>query len=249
MIDERHNPNKLANFRELGGIAVTGGRVPEGLLFRADDLATIDDQEAQRVQSHNISLIIDLRSPDEAAITGRGPLANTEIRYSNLPFLGQASAPHQIMADAAEAGFTARLMGIWYERLLSDAAELVAQAIKLIAETEGPVVFHCAAGKDRTGLLAASLLSLLGASDEDIVADYTRTQAAMPGVLARLRANQPTLDTDQLLKAGAMLRADAEAMEVFLQLVAESGLSIETRLKNAGLNDETIQQLRDKLIA
>ncbi|MEN9747483.1 MAG: hypothetical protein RLZZ603_175 [Actinomycetota bacterium] len=248
MIDHDHDPAKLANFRELGGLPVAGGVLRHGQLYRADDLATIDALEAQRVTDSGITLILDLRSLDEAERTGRGPLEHTEVDYVNLPLLGQASAPHQIMAEAAETGFTPEVMGIWYHRLLADAAPLVIEALDRIAKAEGPVVFHCAAGKDRTGLVAACLLAALGASNEVIVEDYAKTQAAMPAIISRITASQPNVDFAQLQDAGSMLRADADSMRTFLALSSQPSGTLADTIADLGLSQETVAELRRKYV-
>jgi protein-tyrosine phosphatase len=170
------------------------------------------------------------------------------IEYVNLPLLGQASAPHQIVAEASEEGFTPAIMGLWYFRLLQDAAPLVIESLNLIADSDGPVVFHCAAGKDRTGLVAASLLAIIGASNDVIVEDYALTQQVMPKIMKRIAASQQGVDPELLANAGSLLRADHDSMRTFLQLIDQEYGSLRAALAHFGLSEDTSSALQRKYV-
>ena len=247
-IDSEHPIGKLANFRDLGGIHASSGLVKHGLVYRADDLATIDAEAAQEIFDLGVTNIIDLRSPEEVATSGRGPLGNFDITYTNLPLMIDPAAPHQIMSDAQDKSFTDEHLGIWYDQLLGECADLLKQGLEIISEAKGGTIFHCAAGKDRTGIFAASLLTVLDVDDKHIVSDYATTHEAMPAVLARLTGNTSAVDIEQLKKAGALLNAMPIAMETLLQRSNERDGGILNRLKNNGVDDALIQKLRTKLL-
>lgn len=249
MINEDHNPAKLANFRELGGIPVNSGSVAQGKLFRSDDLATIDNAEAQFVAEKGISLIIDLRAESEVAETGRGELAKFPIEYVNLPLMSDEAAPHKLFENMGPDGITAEQMGSWYFDLFLTSTPIIISALERIAVAEAPVVFHCVAGKDRTGLIAFSLLSLLGTSVEDIIRDYALTQQVMPNVLKRIHSRDSKFSREDMVKAGSMLRADAEAAEIFFALLDNEGIVIEQFLKQKGLKDSTHELLVSKYVS
>lgn len=169
-----------ANFRDLGGWPAAGGRrLRRGWLYRSDALHRLTPADLARLRALGIATVVDLRSSHEVELEGRGPLAAPPARYHHHPFFdgerrGAAATPQ---GDLAEL----------YFQMLRFAAKPIARALETLAASETPSVFHCAAGKDRTGVLAAVLLSSLGVADEDVVEDYARTQAAMERVSARLR--------------------------------------------------------------
>jgi protein-tyrosine phosphatase len=246
MIDSSFPVSKLANFRDLGGQRSDYGVTRRGQLFRSDDLATIDEQEAERIAATGISLIIDLRSPQEIKEIGRGPLEQFEIGYVNAPLLTSYGSGNQI-DQVLEADFTNQMLGQWYAKVFLESLPTLVSGIQEISESSGPTVFHCAVGKDRTGIFAATLLSVLGVSSEAIVADYNRTNDNLRAVLARLRSSQPFWTEELMVRSGALMRADSEAMETMLGELG-SASRIQDHLLSGGLTLQQIANLRAKFL-
>jgi protein-tyrosine phosphatase len=165
------------NFRDLGGLPLADGRrTRHGFLFRSDTLQALTPDDLTELRERiGLRAVVDLRLAREAADEGRGPLAQAgEVRYVNAP-LEMAStdgiAPDQV------------LNRLYLQCLASPS---LAAAVTRIAEHAGePTVFHCAAGKDRTGVVAAIVLSLLGVTEEAIVDDYLASAANMPRMVER----------------------------------------------------------------
>lgn len=168
------------NFRDLGGLRTpTGAVVRPGVLFRSDTLQALSPADvAYLVDELALELVVDLRIGPEAVTEGRGPLAAAPVSYLNAPLrdLPVSDLP------PAEQGLHFSL-----EHLASPTSSL-ATVVRVVSALAGrPVLVHCAAGKDRTGLVTAILLRLLGVDDEEIVADYLRTEQNMPRVIERFR--------------------------------------------------------------
>lgn len=249
MIDYGYQVSKLANFRDLGGINLSKGSLRDGTLFRSDDLATIDHEEAERVASHGLELIIDFRSKPEAEATGRGPLGDYDIAYLNLPLLDMASQDHDIGQRIEQMSFTNEMLGAWYAMVLEKAATMVVEGLWAIAETPGPTVFHCAIGKDRTGIFAASTLALMGAERSAIVTDFAKTEERLPQILARLSHSQPFWTPEVMEKSGALVRAEAEAMETMFDVLHTKGFTVQELLEDAGATSELREKLLQKHLA
>lgn len=243
MIDETHPLGKLANFRDLGDLAGVHGTIRPGVLFRSDDLSTIDDAEAERVASKDISLIIDLRSSDEVS-QGRGPLERYDIDYLNLPLLEHSGTSHNLEDLVASGGFTHEMLGLWYAEVFSRSLSMIVEGLQAVSEAQGGVVFHCAIGKDRTGIFAVALHSALGTHREHIVRDFARTEDNLPQVLARLSASQQFWTGEVIERSGALLRAHPEAMNVFLDQMDSTGESLEARLVQGGATPALFENLR-----
>jgi protein-tyrosine phosphatase len=165
----------LVNFRDLGGLRAEGGRVRRGVLFRSDSLAYATPRDAKILVDHfHLKTIIDLRGPYEVDNLGRGPLAESAVAYVHAPIV-------DVTSDGGD-------LAHYYVAMLEAKGELLAELIKLMARADTlPVVFHCEAGCDRTGVLAAVVLSLLGVAEDVVADDYALTAPAMPAIHARVR--------------------------------------------------------------
>jgi len=169
------------NFRDLGGLRCADGRrVRHGLLHRSDTLqALTPDDVRYLVDEVGIELVVDLRRGGEAVAQGRGLLAETTVTYLNVPL---AEAPEASQHPPREQTL------IFYLDHLRSPTSALPMLVQMLAAVAGrPVLVHCAAGKDRTGLVVALLLSLLGVDRGEIVADYLATDANMPRIVERMR--------------------------------------------------------------
>ncbi|MCC9206358.1 tyrosine-protein phosphatase [Arthrobacter sp. zg-Y769] len=179
-------PAPLANLRDLGGIPVDGGKIRVGLVFRADDVATTTPEQVAELVAAGLHTIIDLRSEDEARHTGRGPSADHPIHYLSLPMTEAAGAPAELAGQLLASVRTPEHVGQWYAKIFAAQKEALVRGLQAVADSPGTVLFHCAAGKDRTGLFAAALLAVLGAGPDAIAEDYARTQDRLPEVYRRM---------------------------------------------------------------
>jgi hypothetical protein len=236
----------LVNLRDLGGIAVTGGHVRPGRLWRSDDVSTVTHEQADRLVHAGLTTVIDLRSPVEASVTGRGPLGTLDVQYHHLPLTDDLAAPGATLT----ASSTAVDVGEWYALLVLSKAPTLVRALAIIAESAGATVFHCAAGKDRTGILAASVLTVLGATPAAVIDDYHKTDAAMPAVMARLLVVfEPLFRQSAIVTAGsaptggALLGADVLSMSTMLEVLEQSHGGLVAILAGAGLTPELQQNL------
>lgn len=239
------------NLRDLGGIAIDGGVLREGLAIRTDDLAYVTSAVAEELVAGGLTAIIDLRSPLEVSVTGRGPLAAHPVAYHHLPLIADVG---ESMGDEAPA-LTHEAMGLMYQRMVEGAAPQLVIALNVIAHTPGAAAFHCAAGRDRTGVLAAMLLLALGAADDDIVADYARTGDNMVAIMARTAPVMGAMwkalgfDADALEKTSSLLEGsmDVSMRSLLDTLRARHGDPL-TPLRAAGLSDATIARLRERAL-
>ncbi|MEN5147437.1 tyrosine-protein phosphatase [Brevundimonas diminuta] len=173
----------IDNFRDYGGYAVDGRQLARGRLYRAAHQARATDADVAQLDALKLAAVVDLRRPSERrAQPSRRPAgwAGTLIESDHDD---GGEAPHLTFlktADLTEASGRA-FMTETYRRLPFEAAhvDLFGRYFRLLADAEGPVLIHCAAGKDRTGLLAALTHSLLGVAHDDLMADYLATNAAV----------------------------------------------------------------------
>ncbi|GAA4773699.1 tyrosine-protein phosphatase [Microbacterium gilvum] len=238
------------NLRDLGGIPVAGGAVREGFAIRADDLALVTEDVADVLVADGLRAVIDLRSADEVAITGRGPLAaHAGVTYHHVPLMASiGDAGDDLPVD--QSSFASM-----YVRMAETAAAQIVTALAIIAHAPGAVAFHCAAGQDRTGVLAASLLLALGADHDDIVADYARTGDNSAAIMQRIApVMQPLMerygfDLDAAARAAVRTEFSPAPMRGLLAGLAERHGDPLAPLRAAGLDDALIARLRERALA
>jgi protein-tyrosine phosphatase len=139
-----------------------------------------------------------------------------------------------------------RFLADRYAEVALDGAGELRQALELIAAESAPQVFHCASGKDRTGLLAGLVLSLLGVDEDDIAADFALTELATDRLISDWEAANPT----RTLKWPGYGRAPEEIMRLFLaDLAATYGSVHEYAVKQLGVDEALISRLRARLLS
>lgn len=239
----------LANLRDLGHLPVAGGRVRPAMLWRADDITSAPADQIADLAASGLGTILDLRSAGEVEGSGSGPADGHLLARHHLPLTDDSADPQALAALFASTK-TPEDVGSWYARLFLSRAPQLVQALTLIADAPGGVLFHCAAGKDRTGVLAAAILSVLGAQPETIIEDYAATHANVPAVLARLEAMRSAVALDGYPERAAghpMLGAHAGSMAGMLAELERDG-GPAAILQRAGLNADTTHRLRERLV-
>jgi protein-tyrosine phosphatase len=231
------------NFRDLGGYPTRSGRqVRWRQLFRSDGLHLLTAPDIRHLRDDiRLTCVVDLRSSAELDSEGRGMLAAEPIAFHHVPLFDGEAREHR--ARAAELTLADR-----YTLMAEFAADRIAAAIMRLALAGGPAVFHCAAGKDRTGVISAVLLGLLDVPDEIIVADYAATQENLDAIVDRLMA----LDGYREMLAALppdTLHAKPETMIALLRRLGERFGSIEDYARTAGVSADAITRLRATMLA
>jgi protein-tyrosine phosphatase len=225
----------MVNFRDLGGLPAEGGTIRRGRLFRSDSLAYATPSDARRLTGElGLTTIIDLRGLYEVEHLGRGPLAQTPVVYVSAPIV-----------DVSGAGD----MAGHYLAMLDEKGGVLGSMIRLIAGSAAlPAVFHCEAGCDRTGVLAAVVLSLLGVPDEAIAEDYALTSAAMPAIHTRVREVARQLGLATRPPEADEWVPEAEMMLGTLKLARERWGGIREWAELNGVGESDIEGLRAALV-
>jgi protein tyrosine/serine phosphatase len=187
------------NVRDLGGLPVTdGGRTRYGVLLRSGTLQDLTEADvAHLIQDFGLRSVVDLRLHDEAAREGSALRAVPGVNHHPLPLW----SADPVRADAV--AHTGMDVVDHYVAFLEGGCESIVAAARLFAAPGSlPAVFHCAAGKDRTGVLAAVVLDAVGVTAEAIVDEYALTEQRIEAIRARLAR----LETYRRMRAVAQAR-------------------------------------------
>lgn len=241
------------NLRDIGGYpAADGKRVKWGLIYRSGTLYDLSDGDTARLAQRGIRLICDFRSEQEAAAA---PDDATKFgsRYQPMPLDADHDSMRRLRAIMFQPHRLRELIRESYnDVMLEHNAPLIGRFLQLIADEDNlPVLFHCTAGKDRTGMAAMILLSLLGVPDDVIAADYSVSNAHYERF--RLYVGEAVrklrwigMNVDDLYP---LLIADPELMRGALASVRQRYGSIETYVVNrCGVDEATISKLREYLL-
>jgi protein tyrosine/serine phosphatase len=234
------------NFRDLGGYRTRDGlTIRWRRLFRSDSLHYMSEADVARlVEELGAKTIIDLRMTSERARAGFVNVDRT-VRALHLPIIDDSVTS----ADADGTSPKLETLADMYAVTLRAGSAGIGQVLRVLASPDAyPAVFSCSSGKDRTGLLAAIVLALLGVSDDDIVADYTLTAPALAVIGERVRREEP--DFEQLARQlpPDLLDAPPGAMTATLQRIRDEHGSVEGYAAHAGITRDVIESLRDNLL-
>jgi protein-tyrosine phosphatase len=238
----------VMNFRDIGGYpAGDGHTVAWRRVFRSGEFRNLTPDDFKRLTRElGVVFVIDLRSGTELENNGKGLLEGSEINYRNIAFMTDDGGPE------ANAGRYAHCtnMGEFYLEMArqEDYGKRIIEALEIIADPDNhPMVFHCAVGKDRTGMLAAVLLSLLGVAEKDIVEDYALSEPYMDELLARLKnnpqKNDPPLDIPEYF-----WKASPESMKLFLSTINKEYGSVKDYVAVMGGKPDLAERLAKTLL-
>ncbi len=237
------------NFRDLGGYRLGDGRtIRFGKLFRADGLYRATDRDVDTFDALGLRTVIDLRSSGELADNGAFPVAKHPVAFHHLPILDVTWAEEERPTFLDDERGTIDFLLWAYREMLERGGDRVAQALQVLALPESmPAVFHCAAGKDRTGVLAAVLLGALGVDDEVIVRDYALTLAGMERMRAWVEEHHPEMKARMGETPAFMLAAHPQAMRELLAGLRDEHGSIRGFAAGLGVGPAALGELADQL--
>ena len=235
------------NFRDLGGYPTTGGRTTKWrTLFRSDGLYRLRGaDDMSRVMQLGLKSVIDLRTEREQREQGIFPTDDIEVTFHHLSIVDVTWSDTETPEFDDEVEFL-----VWgYRDMLEIGSSRFADAMHVLAQADSlPAVFHCAAGKDRTGVLAALMLSSLGVDDAHICADYGLTQDAMRRSIAWSKVHRPELAERYASIPKAYLAADPRAMQIILAELVQRHGSVRNYVREIGVADNTIDALSTLLL-
>jgi len=233
-----------SNFRDLGGYPTVDGRQTRwGRLFRSDTLHELTEADLEVLRGVGLASIIDLRTATEVGRTGRGALGGEAIAYLHASVLQEEGG--ESVATPAPPDDDPAERYLWY---LEVGRQAFTESLAMVADPSNhPLVFHCAAGKDRTGVLAALILDIVGVERSVIVDDYAITATRMELILDRLRRD-PVWGGQVAEIPPERVHADGTTMARFLDLLYQRHGGAREWALTVGVAAQSLDELTSHLV-
>ena len=207
------------NFRTLEGFKTSNG-VTNGFLARSGcPEQLITEERRQELLSMGFKVILDLRRTEEVE---RKKSGYEGFEYKNIPLI---NTPYKVKSELPLRGAE------YYNRCVSEK-DNVSQIFKFLANSKNGIIYHCAGGKSRTGVITALLFSLLGVKDDEIINDYCRSYLELYDETV-YKEKSPLGEID---------------IKNFLKLIRQNFENVENFLKFTGVTDEEIRRLKQKVV-
>lgn len=217
------------NTRDLGGYKAKNGKITKWYRFiRSDAPVSPCEEDILFMKEHRITTVIDLRGEKEVVSKPNGFVDVKSIRYLNCPVEEGSGVPESV--EAVPVSY-----------LAIACAENMPAIFKYIANSDGGVMFHCSAGKDRTGVVSAILLCHAGVKDQDIIENYVVTKEYSKGRLELIHKNYPEIDMN-------IVTPNEMYMEEFLRLFREKFEDTNHYFQKLGLSQAEINRITQLLL-
>jgi len=218
------------NTRDLGGYPISCGKVTTYNVFlRSDVPIQISGDDIELLLSNNITTIVDLRSDDEVQSKPCALKNDIKFEYYHCKAHGDGCLPESVET----------VPNSYFEMV--DEQKSILNIMRVLAEAKGGVLYHCTAGKDRTGVISALLLLLVGVRKIDILADYQISQAYLASMLQQYCKSNKNVDVN-------IITPKSEYMGKFLVMFQQKYNSVEEYFSLIGLSDGEVLRLKTKLI-
>ena len=238
--------DSMQNFRDLGGWPTPEGPLRYGLLYRADLPWHLTEADRRRIRGMGLGVSLDLRDEPEQMEMPDELREIPGVDYRPMPMLGVEKAKAETRPGKKSAFAPDFFWGDEYIRMLENNRPWVGDCIRYLAAEERSVVFHCFTGKDRTGILAALVLSLCGVPAADVAADYSVSQIYLRPVYEWMRTNLDDFRGTEVTYP--FYSTDGANILAVLDHLRENYGGTEAFLIECGAEKDCLERLRERLI-
>ncbi|MGD6960120.1 tyrosine-protein phosphatase [Rossellomorea aquimaris] len=230
------------NVRELGGYPTSRGQITKHHSFlRADDLVNLDEKDIDYLRSYGVTAIVDLRSTLELNSHPNPFSKIDEVNYINISLMTDEAVSAdltKVMTDKPE-----QLLPNMYIEMVKGSTEVLKLIFEYFAEQEGCILFHCAAGKDRTGIVAMLLLGLAEVERQDIIANYMLTEVYIKEnpFMQQATKHYPEFPVELMYSKPAYI-------EPVIDYILTTYGSVENYLLYIGISKDILASIKNKLV-
>ncbi|MBK8029088.1 MAG: tyrosine-protein phosphatase [Chloroflexi bacterium] len=240
------NIDGVYNVRDLGGYpTVDGGVTRRGVFVRSGLVSNVPESGQQQFIDYGVRAIIDLRSEDELLMAPNSFATSNRVQFHSLPLVNRAQFHSEHWKTNVIAFYPT--VQHFYAQHLAYCPDSFRTIISALIDSPEATVFHCFAGKDRTGMTAALLLGAVGVADELIAEDFALTDAGLAQVVPVWRKNALKSGEDMdAFERGVVTKA--EAMLELMRHIGQTYGGASGYLRSVGITDEQIARLRARFV-
>lgn len=229
----------MVNVRDLGGFRTKTGQLTKSRVFlRGDAPYRISDSARLHIIESGLTTVIDMRYPHEVAQRPNRFAGVSTVAFANIPLYVETTffAMIRQMRD----------IGQWYCTILDSGGPPIKDIITALAQAEGMCLIHCYLGKDRTGIVSALLLDLVGVAEEDIVADYMLTYERLLPMKDELAVIRPFFVSKPQFEA--IMDTRIEYITTFFEHMRRNYTNAEGFFRAIGVSEDVVTMLRTKFV-
>lgn len=242
MPTRRLNLKALYNARELGGYPTADGKVTKFKVFIRSELPQdLPEEDIEYLRNYGVTASVDFRGSYE--LKEKASSLSTVLPYYHCPISDDTEPP-----DLAALLGRHKTMIDQYKEMVEEGKAWAKKVLELAAEERGILLFHCAGGKDRTGVFSCLLLSIAGVSREDIAADYSITEVVLPPAKHHAPPPEVLAKLGPMPDMGDFAGSPASTMLGLLDYFDERYGGVMGYLREIGVMDETIARIREKFL-
>ena len=223
--------DKVPNMRDIGGYSVDDNKIVKfGKIIRTNVITELDSEDIKKIKKMEFTTIIDLRSNEELERKRGIFIDDSDFKFKHIPIKGYGRLPKS----------EGEIIDTYMEML--DGKQQIKEVFEILSEAKGGVIYYCNVGKDRTGVITALILKLLGVKDQDIVVDYIASGIFLEKVLEDFAKK---MNNKEILK---IIIPKQKTMFDLLNNIQNQYDSVEQYLKSCGLTDEKLRIIKEKYI-
>lgn len=223
--------DKIENMRDIGGYAVGDSKiVKEGKIIRSNCVTNLTCKDTEQLIKMGFTTIIDLRSDEEIQKKKGVFFDNEKFQYNNIRMNGDGKIPYK----------KEEVLNSYIEML--KGKNQIKEIFEVLDKAERGVIYYCNAGKDRTGVVTACILKLLGVNNQDIIADYLATGVFLKDMLENY--SKSVTDRDIC----SIINPNYDTISGLLKYIDNQYGSIEGYLKDCNISNETLNNIKNKYV-
>ena len=223
--------DKVPNMRDIGGYSVENNKIVKfGKIIRSNLITDLDIEDIKEIKKMKFTTIIDLRSNEELEKKKGIFVENPDFKYKHIAINGNGRLPKN----------EDEIIETYMEML--EGKQQIKEIFEILSEENYGIIYYCNAGKDRTGVITALILKLLGVNNQDIVVDYIASSIFLE---KELKDFAKEMNTKEILK---IITQKPKTMFDLLNNIQEQYNSIETYIKSCGIREEQIKIIKEKYI-
>ncbi|MDH4618984.1 tyrosine-protein phosphatase [Brevibacillus sp. AY1] len=256
--EDLHHFEKLANFRDIGGLQTVDGRVMKaGLLYRSDDISKMSQKDTEKLSTYNIKVVCDLRTPKRHRSKRLRHASNESFHLFNFPLhQDETQASRRMILDfffrrSGGERFLEFSSG-YYQHMAFKSTSQIKALITLLAQEENlPALIHCTAGKDRTGYIAALIQLFAGVPYETVLQEYLLTNHYYETRLETVAkiVNGVTLKRVSPARTKLILTAHQRFLDEVYQTMLKKYGSVAVYLREGcGIEESTLAKFKESLL-